>query len=309
MPKGTEQPTLRRLSRSQYESFWQNGYTVGRQVITGKALENLLHQLDEWVDESRSHKDSFGNTLDNLPRFSVEEGHSPARPRLRRVNSPTEVSQDYYKAMADSPLTDCVADLIGPSIKFHHSKINVKLPSTESYFGWHQDFLYTPHTNDDMVTALMLLDEIDERNGCLCVVPGSHKRGDFSLWQKDVFVGEVAAEVAADADSKAETVSGSPGDVCFMHTRPLHGSAPNASSDRRRALFINVYTAADAFPFTAITLPSQHYGEVVRGEPTRFARLEQGVIETPASMTGVTYFERQKEGKERLAQQSQQGNA
>ena len=64
--------------------------------------------------------------------------------------------------MRDIRMTDMVADLIGPNVKFHHCKINLKLPGARTEVAYHQDFAYTPHTNDDIVTALLFLDDIDE---------------------------------------------------------------------------------------------------------------------------------------------------
>jgi phytanoyl-CoA hydroxylase len=50
--------------------------------------------------------------------------------------------------MPESAMVDMVADLIGPDVKFHHCKINLKLPGSHTEVGYHQDFAYTPHTND-----------------------------------------------------------------------------------------------------------------------------------------------------------------
>jgi ectoine hydroxylase-related dioxygenase (phytanoyl-CoA dioxygenase family) len=55
-------------------------------------------------------------------------------------------------------------------VKFHHCKINLKLPGTDTEVGFHQDFAYTPHTNDDLVTALVMLDDMTLDNGCLRVI-------------------------------------------------------------------------------------------------------------------------------------------
>ena len=85
-----------------------------------------------------------------------------------------------------------VADLVGPDVKFHHCKINLKLSGAKTEVSYHQDFAYTPHTNDDIVTALLFLDDIDEDNGCLTVVPGSHKGPVLSLFDGERFTGAVA---------------------------------------------------------------------------------------------------------------------
>ncbi len=79
------------------------------------------------------------------------------------------------RSCSTSRMVDMVADLIGPDVKFHHCKINLKLSGAKTEVNYHQDFAHTPHTNDDIVTALLFLDDVDQNNGCLTVVPGSHK--------------------------------------------------------------------------------------------------------------------------------------
>ena len=204
-----------------------------------------------WVEESRSHEESYGETIDGRPRFDLEPGHTAEKAGLRRVNAPVEVSQACYEAMASSRMTDCVADLIGPNVKFHHSKINSKLPGGATAVKWHQDFPFTPHSNDDVITALLMVDEVTDENGPLEVVAGSHKGAIHGLWHDGVFTGAVADEVAEDSQSRAVKCTGPAGAVCLMHTRLLHGSAPNLSK-MPRTLLICVYSAEDAIPYSPI---------------------------------------------------------
>src|SRR3546814_9472850 len=63
---------------------------------------------------------------DLRPRFDMGDEHSAERPALRRVNNPSDVSDAYLDVMTDARTVDMIADLIGPNVKFHHCKINVK---------------------------------------------------------------------------------------------------------------------------------------------------------------------------------------
>ena len=75
-------------------------------------------------------------------------------------------------------------------------------------------------------------------------------------------------------------ITGAAGWVCLMHTRLVHGSRPN-HSERSRGLYIAVYSAADAVPLAVSPLPNPNEGRIVRGKPSRFARLTTGEIELP----------------------------
>ena len=244
------------LSEAQKEQFWEDGYLVVENAVDQQTLAALRGDFAGWVEESRGHGEAYGDTIDGRPRFDLEPSHSAEKPGLRRVNAPVEVSSAYYRAMASSRMTECVADLIGPNVKFHHSKINSKLPGGETQVKWHQDFPFTPHSNDDIVTALFMVDEVTAENGPLEVVPGSHKGPLYGLWHEGVFTGAVEDGVAEDCASKAVTCTGSAGSVCLMHTRLLHGSAANMSTGSR-TLFICVYSAEDAVPYSANPMPTE----------------------------------------------------
>lgn len=280
------------LTEPQKEFFWKNGYLVVENVVSDDLLVRLRDDFAGWVKESRGHGEAYGETLDNRPRFDLEKGHTAEKPALRRVNAPVEVSKAYFEAMADSRMTDCVADLIGPNIKLHHTKINSKLPGAATVVKWHQDFPFTPHSNDDLVTALLMVDDVTEENGPLEVAPGTHKGTLHHLWHDGKFTGAVDDLVAADCKAQASLCTGRAGSVCLMHTRLLHGSTANRS-DRPRTLFISVYSAEDAVPLVPNPVPTKHEGQIVRGERTGRVRSIPFELELPQKPTTASFFDQQ----------------
>lgn len=268
------------LSQEQIDQFWRDGVLTVENAVTPEQLQGLKRDFDGWVEESRAHDAPYGETLDGRIRFDVQPGHSADNPALRRVQAPTEVSDAYYEAMANSRMTDMVADLIGPDVKLHHTKINSKLPGAATEVKWHQDFLFTPHSNSDVVTALLMVDDVTDDNGPLEVLNGSHKGQLHSIWQDGTFTGAVDEKVAADMQAASVKCMGPAGSVCLMHTRLAHGSAPNRSDDPR-TLFICVYSAGDAIPLTPNPVPTKHQGVFVRGEDRGQIRSEAYEVETP----------------------------
>ena len=225
------------LTHLQQDQFWCDGYLVVEGAVDNDTLARLRAQMDVWAEESRKHTEPYGEpTVDGRPRFDLEENHSAERPALRRINNPVEISDHFYKVMTDAPMVDMVATLIGPNVKYHHCKINSKLPGSQMVVRYHQDFSYTPHTNDDVITALLLLDDVDEGNGCLMVVPGTHKGVIDSLYESGEFTGKVNPLLEEGYLKRQVPIEGKAGSVCLMHTRLLHGSEANLSADRRRAI-------------------------------------------------------------------------
>lgn len=278
------------LTQQQIDDFWRDGVLTVEDAVTPVQLAALNADIAGWVEESRAHSEPFGPpTLDERPRFDMGTEHRADNPALRRVNNPSDISDSYREVMSNAATVDMVNQLIGPNLKFHHCKINLKLPGTDTTVAYHQDFLFTPHTNDDVVTALLMLDDVTEENGCLRVVPGSHRGPLLTLFRDEAFVGAVSPAEEERLLAESIPVTGKAGSACLMHTRLAHGSAPNGS-ERSRNLYICVYSAADAFPLARNPMPNPNEGMILRGEKTRTARLKEALIELPEQPKSASFF-------------------
>ena len=84
-------------------------------------------------------------------------------------------SAAFTRLICDPRLTDRIADLIGPNIQLHHTKLFIKPPERGAPFPMHQDYPYFPHEKHTMLAAIVFFDDAPIEKGCLLVVPGSHK--------------------------------------------------------------------------------------------------------------------------------------
>ncbi len=276
------------LSEDQIRQFREDGYTIARGAVDAAVVAALTGQIDAWIEESRAQTANYGLTMDGKARFDLEAGHTADQPRLRRVANPVDVSEIYREALFNGPIPDRVAELIGPDVKFHHCKLNIKLPGMATRVEYHQDHAYDPHTNSDMLAILLLLDDMNEANGALRVVPGSH-RERYSHYRDGKFVGAIDPALDDDFETRSAPIEGRSGDVCLMHTWTVHGGGPNLS-DRPRRLLICDYVAADAYPLTAPAVPSPHNGRMVRGKPANKVRLVADSIELPQAYRDDSFF-------------------
>ncbi len=277
-----------RLKDEQIQFFEEFGYLICNSGIDSQLLQNLDDELDNWIEESRHQTKNFGTTFDGKARFDLEVGHSFDHPKMRRVANPVDVSTSFQAVLWDSPIVDMVAQLIGPSIRFHHCKLNIKLPGMKTVVYYHQDHSYDPHTNDDMLAILLMLDDANEENGCLRVVPKSHKKR-YSHFADGKYVGAIDSVHNEEFEEKGVPVIASRGDVCFMHTWTVHGSDFNRSQTPRRLLICD-YTAADAYPLLSPSLPSEFTGKLLRGEDNGTARLRSDLIEIRTPYQHDSFF-------------------
>ncbi len=280
------------LSEQQITDFQRDGYILVHDAIGYDDLQLLRADFQQWVDESREHSANYGTTLDNRPRFSLQPGHSASKPALRRIASPNELSENYLRVMRSSPAVDAVCELFGPNLCFNNAKINSKLPGSSTEVKFHQDFPFELHSNDDLMTVLYFMDDVTLENGPLEVVPGSHGGPLLEHWHDGVFTGAVSDTVAAQLKQQMKPCTGPAGSACLMHTRLLHGSAPNRS-DQPRTLFICSYNAEDAQPVSPNHIPSVHAGELIRGVETGNVRYSEYTVRAAELPKDASFFEQQ----------------
>ncbi|MGW2488729.1 phytanoyl-CoA dioxygenase family protein [Streptomyces sp. NPDC001606] len=212
---------------------------------------------------------------------SVAEVEPGDRGMARRIWSPTKQHPAFERAASAPKLLDAVEQLIGPDILFHYSKLHLKAPQVGSEVDWHQDFAYYPHTNTDLVTALIYLDDTTVENSCLRAIPGSHRQGMADHYVDGWFRGKVTGDAAPDP-ALAVPIEAPAGSVVFIHCLLLHYSAQNLS-DRYRRAFLPAYRAADAYPiyFGPHAAHNEPGVTLLRGSLSHTARVEAGVWRLP----------------------------
>ena len=213
-------------------------------------------------------------SLNPTRTWDIDRAHTAEHPRLRRLSSMNDHHPVFweYASSENSPLPDAIADLVGPDVKFHQSKLNFKWSQGGDEVKWHQDISFWPHTNYSPCTAGTYVYDCTADQGPLGVLPGSHNGPVVNQYNdKDEWVGCLRPEDVAKIDmSKVVYLEGPAGSVTIHNCRTLHHSKANWS-EIPRPLLLNVYSAADAMPYTYNPLPSKYFGTIVRGKPARWA--------------------------------------
>jgi ectoine hydroxylase-related dioxygenase (phytanoyl-CoA dioxygenase family) len=175
-------------------------------------------------------------------------------------------------------------DLVGPAIRLHTTKLNMKSSGGGAAVEWHQDFAFYPHTNDDVLAIGVIIDDMGEENGPLMVFPGTHKGAIFDHHTDGAFVGAMDLGASGLDISDAVTLTGPAGSMSIHHARIVHGSAPNRSVRDRRLLFYEMM-AADAFPvmgsMTSFESLDDYNSKMLCGSPTIEPRLEPVPVRIP----------------------------
>jgi ectoine hydroxylase-related dioxygenase (phytanoyl-CoA dioxygenase family) len=219
----------------------------------------------------------------------------------RRIYSPYDAHQTFRNLAADARLVDRIESLIGPHINLQHSKLNMKPARVGSVVDWHQDLAYFPHTNDDLVTTLIYLDDATLENGCLQVLPRHHHHFFNHATPDGAFAGMITEPIDDGRFGRPVPLAAPAGSAIFMHCVLPHSSLPNRSSRPRRTLIFE-YRAADAFPiyYGEMTARAESIARPIRGQPARFARFGGPAPLIPSVGRYSSLYELQAETKEKL---------
>ncbi len=271
------------LSEEQKRFYAENGYLMVENVVTPTQLARLQQITYDLIDGSRSVTQS-----DDV--YDLDKGHGPDTPRLTRIKLPHKRDPYFWDILTNSGVTEVLNDLLGPDTSLLTSKLNTKAPGGGAAVEWHQDWAFYPHTNDDLLAFGLMLEDVDESNGPLMVVPGTHKGPVLSHHSGGVFCGAINPDDPLFERDKAVTLTGKAGSMTVHHVRTLHGSAPNVS-DRARLILFYEAARADAWPLLGASSYIHSLGQkrfwadvqerVITGQPCVEPRLETVPVRMP----------------------------
>ncbi len=237
----------RQLASGELNSFEEDGYLILKKVLT----EDGLHQVrEECMNAWNTEKESFDPSKTWLQNSLLVNIHHKA----------LTVKAYYF----EGPMVEIASQLIGANIKGATSQLTFKMRGNTKPFGWHQDNGYGELEPYNALTTLTALDDTDRGNGCLWLIPGSHKNGQVRVQQTEEQK-KSKSEIVADADdSLAVPMEMKAGDALIFSCWMLHKSDGNYSKDRDRRILFLRYADADAVEVYNDRKP--RLGRLVKGE-------------------------------------------
>ena len=247
------------LSEDESGFYRENGYVLAKGVFSREEAagfrdeaHGLARRLAEaGVGDLRNQGWGAGAKVTDLPR------------ELLHCHNVQYHSGRLSRLLCDPRLSDRAADIVGPNVLLHHTKMFIKPPEKGAPFPMHQDRPYFPFEKDSMIAAIVHFDDAPLEKGCVRVVPGSYKLGALEhLHDGGHHLPPEDYPVAEATPCPAEA-----GDVLFFSYLTIHGSGLNTSSEARTTLLVQMRDPADR-PLAAVHL-SRGQGVMLRGvDPT-----------------------------------------
>jgi ectoine hydroxylase-related dioxygenase (phytanoyl-CoA dioxygenase family) len=239
------------LSEQQVKEFDRNGCLIGGKVISDDEVQELRDELDRVIAKGQS---GFAEGEARPVLISNLSGKADA-PVWQIVNI-WEASPAFERLLYTKPVIEAISQLTHqPDIQIWPDQIQFKPPTHGGVNNWHQDAPYWPVLAPETpVTAWIALDEVDESNGCMWMVPGSHKWGNHIkfLESHPTETYPHLKDFTPPANAEINQVKAIPwpvrkGEVSFHHSMTWHGSGKNVSDRPRRAIALHFMTGEARF--------------------------------------------------------------
>jgi ectoine hydroxylase len=271
------------LDRPQREQYFADGFLAVPGYVGAAWLDRLRAVVATKIEESRALTASDD-------QFDLAPDHSAAKPNIRRLRKAVDQHADLWAFAQDTSVVDLIADLLGPDLRFHSSKLNFKWSAGGDAVRWHQDIQAWPHTSCAVLTFGVYLEDTGPEQGPLTAIPGTHRGPIFDQFDDDGrWTGAlVPRDVATLPVDTAVDLCGPAGTVVLLDCRVVHGSAANDST-RMRPLLLNVYAAADALPISPAPAPTSKTGLLVRGQEPSHVHMEPYPARLPPRWDQVGY--------------------
>ncbi len=240
------------LTPAQLSFYHENGYILVPGLLSPERAAEYRKECHSLANRLRAKRN-----IDATWGSAKEMNATPTK--LLHCHDIQFQSAAFARLIVDEAFTAIAAQIIGPNVQLHHTKMFIKPPEQGSPFPMHQDAPYFPHDNHSMIAAIFHFDDAPIEKGCVRVVPGSHKLG---MLEHDSAGGwhlpfsKYPVEDAVPCPAKA-------GDVLFFSYLTIHGSGINVSSEARTTTLVQMRDPAD--PPTIHTHESRGQGMMLRG--------------------------------------------
>jgi len=217
------------LSKQQIEQFHRDGFLLVRAMYSPAEMEDI----SQWTDEVATSPERPGHYM-----MYFESSKTDGSRIISRIEDFVSFHQGFAELITGQRMQQAVSDLFGEPAALFKDKINFKLPGGDG-FKEHQDVQagWDDYANLH-ITAMVAIDETNENNGSVEMIPGMHKQG---------LLGKMWAPLtdADTANASYEPVHCQPGDAVFFDSYAPHRSLPNNTDHARRVLYITFNAASE----------------------------------------------------------------
>ena len=231
-----------RFSSDELARWDRDGYLIRLGVFNAEENDVLRQVAEDIVDGKRPFPIAH---VDRNALIGDGKAERSGIYAMHKIHHPSSYSTEFLSRTRDPRLTDPLVDLFGPDILGINNLFIWKAPEIGLGFPWHQDKFYfrSRFRTETTIGTWIAIDAADQGNGCLYVIPGSHKK---DIFQHDDLEGSQQRKFKLACGVRNEDgvpVEVPPGGVIWFHSHLLHKSTDNQSQRFRRSYMAHYLSA------------------------------------------------------------------
>lgn len=224
-------------SKQLRREFEAEGFAVSRGFFDADEAQNISHHVDRYIREVLPRLDHGAAMYDDPDDLNS----------VKQIPDLDKHDQYFEQLLHDQRLVSLAELLLGDEVRPIDIQWFDKLPGKGAPTPPHQDGFYFMLDPNEAVTVWVALDEVDENNGCMRYVCGSHLQGLMPHARtKTVGFSQALAEYDEASRQREVAIPASPGDVLAHHSLTVHLAGGNTTQDRHRRAIHCVYYARRA---------------------------------------------------------------
>ncbi len=237
------------ISSAAVAFYQEQGYLIVENALDLAELEELRQET------TRICRGELGDVRGLIPATADETDEEVLKQYLC-IHFPHKISATMLRYLGHPVMREVLTGVIGPNVKCMQSMLFIKASGKPGQ-AWHQDEYFIPTRDRSLIGGWIALDEATQENGCLWIIPGSHKEGIIWPQQKHEdrrfdCTGEAMNFPYTDEDSIPVEVPA--GAIVFFNGYLLHRSFPNRAASGYRRVLVNHYMSAESLlPWRAPT--------------------------------------------------------
>ncbi len=231
----------RKITPENVKFYMDYGYLVANDLLSQTDIKTLKDETAQIFRGTRGQ-------IEGLATVSPSDSDEDVLKKYVAIHFPHKISSVIKAYLSNDDITSILKEIVSPNLKCMQSMLFVKAPGKQGQ-SWHQDEYFIPTRDRSLVGAWIAVDDATIKNGCLWVIPGSHKPGFISARVENKnpeYADTETLDISQFSDKEIIPVEVKSGSVVFFNGYLYHSSLKNKTKNNFRTALVNHYMSAES---------------------------------------------------------------
>lgn len=229
------------LTAANIDFYRDFGYLIATNLLSSAEISELKEETVQIFRGSRG-------MLEGLVAVDEHEPDTEVLKKYVAIHFPHKISPVVHRYLSHPEVVRVLTGIVSPNVKCMQSMLFVKAPGKAGQ-SWHQDEYFIPTRDRSLVGTWIAIDDATVDNGCLWIIPGSHRPGFIRprvANHSDEYADVDGIDVSEFDQEAIVPVEVARGSVVFFNGYTLHSSQRNKTLDNFRTALVNHYMSAES---------------------------------------------------------------